>query len=249
MGTGVLQFPIAPPNRCSHEFSNRRNSLTNIASTSISRCCCFSTKNRGRTGGSEWDRNSRSSRERTKYLGEFFSYDYEDDGQDYDFRNTGKRRTWWSDDSSSWDEDDDDEEENIGGFGILEDAIGFSSIYKVLIAFGWMVPAVIVSMLIGTGTNGFVMALVLPLAQSALSLIFDAVMGRSTDRARPYSRKRSAFAGGARGNKKTRKERKQNSQSDRKSDGYQSWEAANNFSAKKRERRTQSFGGWDELDR
>lgn len=127
---------------------------------------------------------------------------------------------------------------------------------QVFRAYGWMVPGVIVSMLIGNNTrmigndtNGFVMALVIPLAQSALSLIFDAVWGRPGKRARPYSRKKSAFAGRSGVNKKTRKERKRNNQSDKKVDAYQSWEAANNFSAKKRERRTEgSFGGWDELD-
>lgn len=135
MGTGVLQFPIAPPNRCSHDFSYRRNtynnSSTNIASTSTSSWCCFWTKNGGRAGGSDWDRYSRSSRERSKYQDEFFSFDNEDDRQDYGFRNTGKRRTWWSDDSLSWDEEDDDEEEKNGGFGVLEGAIGLSSIFKV----------------------------------------------------------------------------------------------------------------------
>lgn len=112
-----------------------------------------------------------------------------------------------------------------------------------------MVPAVVVSMLIGNDTSGFVMALVVPLAQSALSLIFDGVWGRSTNRARPHSRKRSAFAGRAGGNKKTRKERKRNSQSDKKIDAYQSWEAANNFTAKKERMTHSSFGGWDELDK
>ncbi|KAI5648844.1 hypothetical protein M9H77_34849 [Catharanthus roseus] len=251
MGSGVLQIPTAPPSRCSHEFSNRRNSSSSITSTSTS-WCCFSAKYGGRTGGSDWERTTRSCKERSNYQDEFFTWDYEDE-EESGFRSAAKRRNWWSDDSSSWDEDDEEEEETFGGFGILEGSIGFSSIFKLFRAFGWMVPAFIVSVLLGTGTsNGFVMALALPLAQSALSLIFDAVWGRSTRRARSKStRWESAFARGA-GDRKTRKGRKVNSQYDRKkNNGYQSWEAANNVSSKKREerRRTQSFGGWDELDK
>ncbi|XP_031105191.1 uncharacterized protein LOC116010068 [Ipomoea triloba] len=124
---------------------------------------------------------------------------------------------------------------------ILFERFGFAlnGHVTVLQAFGWMVPAVLVSMLLGTGTNTIIMALALPLAQSAISLIMDAFSGTSYDRARPKSRTRKRPYARAKTNARTR-EGEQNTQNGKGARGYGSNE--------KEAKTTQSFGGWDELD-
>lgn len=118
---------------------------------------------------------------------------------------------------------------------------------QVLQAFGWMVPAVLVSMLLGTGTNTIIMALALPLAQSALSLIMDTFSGTPYNRARPKSRTRKRTYARAKTNARTR-EGEQNTQSGKGVRGYGSWVRSNDVPNEKEAKTTQSFGGWDELD-
>lgn len=122
---------------------------------------------------------------------------------------------------------------------------------QVLRSFGWMVPAIIISMMLGTGTNTFVMALALPLAQSALSLVFDMLWGWPTNNRRPKSKsqKRKRTSAGATSSSTTKEEKEYSSQNGKTVDGYQSWSATKNVSTKEGEKRTQNFGGWDELDR
>ncbi|KAL3523387.1 hypothetical protein ACH5RR_016221 [Cinchona calisaya] len=252
MGSGVLQLsalltcpPSSPPNLCSRKLVV--SNIKNPTAQNTTNRCSSAIRAGGRVGGSEWEGTStRTQNGRSRYHDEF---DYDD--PESGFSNTRrKRRIWWSDDSDEED-DDDEEEEFLDGLGILEGSTGFSSIFKVLRAFGWMVPAVVVSMVLGTGTNAFVMALALPLAQSALSVVFDMLWGRSTDRHRPKSRsqkRKRAYAGASSGSR-TRQEKEQSSQKGKSFDDYQSWVAKKNVSAEKGERRPQNFGGWDELDK
>lgn len=163
-----------------------------------------------------------------------FNFDDEDDVRGY-----RKKRVWWSDDSID-SEDDDDE----GGFGVLEDSFDTSFILKVLNAFGWMVPAVAISLLLGSGgTNTFLMALVLPLAQSVISFIADTFLGNSIGSSKP-KRKRAKKKPFVRARYSTKM--KQDANPREVNDKYQ-FEGENKN--KPRGRMGSSFGGWDELDR
>ncbi|CAI9090965.1 OLC1v1025865C1 [Oldenlandia corymbosa var. corymbosa] len=257
MGTGIVapvlalltphpQFPF--PIRYPRKSTNSQNYIARRRYSSA-------VKAGGRVGGSEWEKTQ--SGERPTYQDEF-NYDY-DEEEEFGFgKKSGKQRVWWSDDSSTkwWDtsgggdEDDDDDEED--GFGVLEGSIGgFSSIFEVLRTFGWMVPAIIISLLLGTGANNaLLMAVALPLAQSALSSVLDLIWERAPENRRPKSRSRNRkrpFSGASSGSK-MRQKREQNTENDNNSGDYKSWVAADNVSERKDGGRARSFGGWDELD-
>ncbi|XP_019192980.1 PREDICTED: uncharacterized protein LOC109187265 [Ipomoea nil] len=211
--------------------------------TSSSTVCCFSARNGGRSGGSRWESRTGNGQQRFRFDEEELRANGGEKDAEFGFGAATKQRIWWSDDDSSRGDGFDDEYEDFEGFGELEGSIGFSWIFKVLQAFGWMVPAVLVSMLLGTGTNTIIMALVLPLAQSSLSLIMDAFSGTSYDRARPKSRTRKRPYARAKANARTR-EGEQNTQSGKGVRGY----GSNDVSNEKEAKTTQNFGGWDELD-
>lgn len=122
------------------------------------------------------------------------------------------------------------------------------AILQVFRAFGWMIPAVVISLIMGTGPNGIVMSLALPLAQSAISLAAETLLGRADEAPRPRKRpnKKRPFTGGQR---RTRVRNEIRSQTRKEAENnYKSWFEGNNVSSTK-ERNWQDFGGWDELDR
>ncbi|KAH9623081.1 hypothetical protein KSS87_005573 [Heliosperma pusillum] len=162
---------------------------------------------------------------------------------DDDFRRE-KRRNWWSDDDDS---DDDDEEDGGYEFGLFEDSNPFDWIFQVLKIFGWVVPAVIISSLLGTGTNSLIMAVVLPLGQTALSLVMDKFGGSptSSSSSRPGYKSRRRPRHGSRSRPGARNARSRTSPG---RGGYQSWRTANNSSVKTGWGNDPRFGGWDELD-
>lgn len=103
-----------------------------------------------------------------------------------------------------------------------------------------MVPAVMVSALLGnTGSNSLIMALVLPLGQTALSLVMDKLWGGPSSSAnfRPKPKSRSKSKSRSRSRPKARSRPRPGN------GGYQSWGAA-----KKGGKSSSKFGGWDELD-
>ncbi|RXH78449.1 hypothetical protein DVH24_001967 [Malus domestica] len=124
---------------------------------------------------------------------------------------------------------------------------------EVFKSYGWAFPAIIASLLLSTGPKAFLMALALPLGQSAFSLLFEKLWGRTRSRPKHKSRtrrRRKPFASSF-GNAKTDdKERYVEDQetSDR-SMGYQSWVVGNDTSADDSGREASSLGGWDDLER
>lgn len=122
------------------------------------------------------------------------------------------------------------------------------ALLQVFRAFGWMIPAVIISLLLGTGPNAIIMALALPLAQSALSLAADTLWGRADETPRPKPKSKKRPFAGARRHTRVRKEKEIRTQTRKEAGNYKSWFEANNVSAKKEKRNPQNFGGWDELD-
>lgn len=153
-----------------------------------------------------------------------------------------RRRRWWSDRNSedgleeefeSYDDGDEDGEK-------LWDKIW---IFKVFRSYGYLLPAIIASMLLATGPKAFLMALALPLGQSVISLAIDWLWrpGRKEPRRKPFSRSSPDFR---------KQEWDENVDDEHRRRVYQSWVSAdvdlNDGMAGGSERH--SFGGWDELD-
>lgn len=123
---------------------------------------------------------------------------------------------------------------------------------QIIKAFGWMIPAVAVSFLLGTDNpNAFLMALVVPLGQTALSLVMDKVWGTTSTNPKRRSRtktRKKPFARAASKTKKTEPKAGEYKTNERKG-SYQSWVATDDGSNKKNTNRAPSFGGWDDLDK
>ncbi|XP_072995535.1 uncharacterized protein [Typha latifolia] len=194
-----------------------------------------------RTGRPPWDSNVESVRP-----GWFRrqSSEAEDEVKDSPRK---EKRTWWSDDSS----DGLDDEFEFDPF----DDDSFDKpwekiwIFKVFRSYGYLLPAIIASMLLASGPKAFLMALAFPLGQSAISLAFDKVWGKAREgpRARPKTKK-NPFARSTSDFKKQRQEESGSIKNGKS--GYQTWVSADTGVADKGAvPRRPSFGGWDELDR
>lgn len=161
---------------------------------------------------------------------------------------TREKRTWWTDGSAE--EEFDDEDYELDDDETIWDKIW---IFKVFKAYGYFLPAIIISMLLATGPKAFLMALALPLGQSALSLVFEKVMGKDNERAKRRSKANKWASGrswyGSR-SKAVREEEKEGSKRDYSKD-YKSWVAADTGVAgqKVAQPPADGYGGWDELDR
>ncbi|KAH0461228.1 hypothetical protein IEQ34_008803 [Dendrobium chrysotoxum] len=164
-----------------------------------------------------------------------------------DFGQGGSRR-WWSDgirdddfkeEVDSFDDGDDDGEQ-------LWDKIW---IFKVFKSYGYLLPAIIASMLLATGPKAFLMALALPLGQSAISLAIDKLWGGAKEEPRTSPRiRRKPFSTSSTDYRK--EEQDESSVKNKRKAAYQSWVAAENGSDDVRGKDSErpSFGGWDELD-
>ncbi|OMO96045.1 hypothetical protein COLO4_15535 [Corchorus olitorius] len=165
------------------------------------------------------------------------NFDDYDEDDEFEFSSSARQRTWWSesdDYDDVWDFDDDDE----------------FWVFKVFRAFGWMVPAIVISLLLGTGPNAFIMALAVPLGQTALSLVFDKVSGRTSKRWRPTPRpktKKKPFTRSA-NNVRTNKEQQQTKKNGQEKANYSSWLNMDGGLRDKGAKRSPKFGGWDQLD-
>ncbi|RAL43690.1 unnamed protein product [Cuscuta campestris] len=216
-----------------YQFPCPLAAISNLNRTS-SVCFCARHDGRGGGGGSRWESRTRNRQHRFGFAEEFRASGRERDAG-FGSGDAANKRNWWSDDEPSGEYGFGDDDEDFDGFGALEGSIGFSWIFKVLKAFGWMVPAVIVSTLSGGngGTNTIFMALALPLAQSAFSLLLDTFSGgtSSYDRRRPKPPTRT-------------KKQQPYATTDvrRRGGGEEKAENENEATTK------QSFGGWDELD-
>lgn len=116
-------------------------------------------------------------------------------------------------------------------------------------SFGWMLPIIIVSILLTTGLKAFLMALALPLGQSALFLAFKKLWGMTQNSPKHRVRtKKKPFARSP-GNVVMEDEEEEKIRGSRKRKmGYQSWVAGNGNSVDKDVEAAPKFGGWDELD-
>lgn len=201
---GSTHFLILSP---FHLFLNPNKTLPNPNFSSI--FCCQSSSR------PNWGSNSDAFRRRR--------FDFEDE------RREKRRNRWFFDDDDDEEEDDDDVE-----FGFWEEpATATDWFLKIFSAFGWMVPAMMISTLLGTGSNSLIMALVVPLGQTALSLVMDRLSGGPSSspnfrtRSRPRSKSRSRSRSRA---------------------GRSPFARTGNSSAKRGGRSNSKYNGWDELD-
>ncbi|XP_024025930.1 uncharacterized protein LOC21397618 isoform X1 [Morus notabilis] len=192
-----------------------------------------------------WDSNAETVRSQRFGFGFKRKSDEEEDdddeyeGKDY-YRTKGKKRRWWSDDMDD------------GSGGILEDAIDAFWIFKqVFKSYGWMLPVILISWLLATGPKAFLMALAIPLGQSALSFAFEKLWGgtQSRPKRRRRVRKKQSF-GSATDPEIEEEEGDDEGQEPGKGKmRYQSWVVGNEGSVEKGGQRAASFGGWDDLER
>ncbi|KAL5712108.1 hypothetical protein ACHQM5_014309 [Ranunculus cassubicifolius] len=213
--------------------------------------CCYTKKpplhNSTSRKRSYWDSNAETSRSNRF---KFFDDDSigDDDDEDYDadsrFRwseNRRKKRKWWSDN-----DDDDDFEDSNGG--VIEDVIENVWFIKVLRSFGWLLPAILITMLVSSGPKAFLMAIALPLGQSLVSYAFDKVFGRTQDRPkrRPRSKRKPFVRPSSTVDISEEEEIDENGEGKKP---YQSWVGTENGSVQQNMGpQKPSFGGWDELD-
>ncbi|KAI3798103.1 hypothetical protein L1987_33372 [Smallanthus sonchifolius] len=169
-------------------------------------------------GNRRWDSNAETFRTRN------FDFDSTEDDDDFE-----------DDDSNQW-------------LDILEDFIDGVWIFKAFRSFGWMLPAIISSLLLTSGPKAFLMALAIPMGQSALSLLFQTVWGRprTKTRRRGKSKRKQPPPRGASGAASyTDVEQEQERKS---ATGYQTWVAGDESSDDKTNGSSSSFGGWEELE-
>ncbi|KAE8731773.1 Heme oxygenase-like, multi-helical isoform 1 [Hibiscus syriacus] len=162
----------------------------------------------------------------------------EDDEDEFEFSSGAKQRIWWSDFDDYddvWELDEDDE----------------FWVFKVFRAFGWMLPAIAISLLLGTGPNAFIMALAVPLGQSALSLVFDKVSGRTSKSWKSTPRRRTKkkqFTRAAANNTRTNKGKRESNKNGEEKTSYNSWLNSDGGLRDKGGQRVPKYGGWDQLD-
>lgn len=116
------------------------------------------------------------------------------------------------------------------------------AILQIFQAFGWVIPAVLVSLLMGTGPDAAIVALALPLAQSAFSLAADTLWGRADGTPKSKTKRKKRPSNGSRVRSRVRREKEMQTQKRKEAGNYKSW-----FEGSKESRNSQDFGGWDEL--
>ncbi|KAB2005547.1 hypothetical protein ERO13_D11G254600v2 [Gossypium hirsutum] len=162
----------------------------------------------------------------------------DDDDDEFEFTSAAKQRNWWSgydDYDDVWEFDEDNE----------------FWVFKIFRAFGWMLPAIAISLLLGTGPNAFIMALAVPLGQSALSLVFDKVSGRTSESWKSAPRrktKKKQFTRAAANNTRTNKGKQEPNKTGGEKESYSSWLNTDGGLQGKGGQRVPKYGGWDQLD-
>lgn len=114
-----------------------------------------------------------------------------------------------------------------------------------------MLPAIAISLLLGTGPNAFIMALAVPLGQSALSLVFDEVSRRTSESWKSAPRrktKKKQFTRAAANNTRTNKRKQEPDKTGGEKESYSSWLNTDGGLQDKGGQRVPKYGGWDQLD-
>ncbi|XP_057471014.1 uncharacterized protein LOC130759828 [Actinidia eriantha] len=159
-----------------------------------------------------------------------------DDDGDFGKR---RRRTWFSGDPMS------ETGQESGTVGEIIDSVW---ILKVFRSYGLMLPAIIISIVLATGPKAFLMALALPIGQSALTLAFTKLWGTKQDNPKRKTKTKKPRVGFS--SYVELEEEEKESKGTRKGKAeYQSWVSPNDVSINKDSQIPSNFGGWDDLDR
>ncbi|CAK8570576.1 unnamed protein product [Lathyrus sativus] len=170
---------------------------------------------------------------RTKPLEEEDEEEEEDDGY-------GKKRRWWSDESP-------EETEEVNS-GTWVDALDSLWVLKILKSYGWTLPIILMSWLASAGPKAFVLALAIPLGQSALALAFEKLWGSTESKGKRKYRTKRKRSNAYDTRVEEEPEEEYQKTSTRKA-GVQSWAVENDGSVDSGSRNAPSFGGWDDLER
>ncbi|XP_057960092.1 uncharacterized protein LOC131152293 [Malania oleifera] len=158
-------------------------------------------------------------------------------------------------------EDDADDDDGVrsgmdkGSSGFWEEVLNEFWILKVFRSYGWLLPVIIITLLLTTGPKAFLMALAVPLGQSAICLVFKKLWGMAKSRLMPKDTTKkkpssaTAASSNAASNFKTQEgEGRGREQSRKRKMGYESWVDRTNGSVNRDDRSAPNFGGWEELD-
>lgn len=118
-------------------------------------------------------------------------------------------------------------------------------------SYGWMLPAIISSLLLANGPKAFLMALAIPMGQSALTLLFQTVWGRPRYKTRRRGKSKKKPPPRATSYMDIEDEQEEYVKGERKmASAYQTWVAGDDvFSSDNKTNGSYSrFGGWEELD-
>ncbi|XP_027366157.1 uncharacterized protein LOC113872649 [Abrus precatorius] len=184
-----------------------------------------------------WDSNAETFRPRNFNFNSARDKEQESEEQEEGY---GKKRRWWSDEYREF-------EEESSSTGLWEETIDGLWILKVFKSYGWMLPIIFASWLLASGPKAFLMALALPLGQSALALAFEKLWGQSENKPkRKYRMRRKSGTGSG---TSVDEEPEENQKTRKGKTGYQSWVVENNGSVDRGCREAPSFGGWEDLER
>ncbi|KAE9617584.1 hypothetical protein Lal_00034282 [Lupinus albus] len=184
-----------------------------------------------------WDSNAETSHPRNFSFNNFKGKSPPQQDQDEEY---GNKRRWWSDEAESPLFD----EETSEGW---EQVIDTLWIFKVFKSYGWTFPIILASWLLASGPKAFLMALALPLVQSALSLAFEKLWGQA--KGKPKRKYRMRRKSRSMNGNRVAEEPAENQNSRKGKTGYQSWVVENNGSVDRGSQKAPSFGGWDDLER
>ncbi|KAA8527835.1 hypothetical protein F0562_035296 [Nyssa sinensis] len=186
-----------------------------------------------------WDSNAETFRNQNfNFTSQYNNDDGDDDDEDNSFRR--KRKRWWSEDLPP---------DLDSGVGVLEEFIDSVWIFRVFRSFGWMLPFIIAPILLATGPKAFLMALAVPIGQSAFSLAIEKLLGRKQKNAKRKAKTKKKPRARSAGNVELEQEEEERQGTKKRKMGYQSWVAGNDISADNSNQDEPGFRGWDELDR
>ncbi|XP_057459478.1 uncharacterized protein LOC130750079 [Actinidia eriantha] len=165
--------------------------------------------------------------------------DDDDDKGDFE-RRRRRRRPWLSGEPlSEMDQDS----------GIVREFIDSVWILKVFRSYGLMLPVIIISIVLATGPKAFLMALALPIGQSALTLAFTKLWGTKQDNPKCKTKTKKAARINFSSNVELEEEEEESQGTRKGKVGYRSWVSPDDVSVNKDSQNPSNFGGWDDLDR
>ncbi|XP_011073735.1 uncharacterized protein LOC105158623 isoform X2 [Sesamum indicum] len=134
---------------------------------------------------------------------------------------------------------------------VLEDYIDSIWILKVFGSYGWLLPAIIISLLLTNGPKAFLMALALPFGQSTFTFAIEKFQNRGRIKPKPKTKTKKGRSRAYSSRKAEMEEEAEwigSRQPRKKKKGYQSWVSKTGVSVSSNDKSAANFGGWDELD-